>query len=161
MFHTTNDAIYHAFFNEFYNWLLSLNKDNTAQYKNNVEVKALFDSWYAKYHGLERLCGLTQAKLANTKDNILANIEFKREEGLLQLTEFLQGNTQRILLLHGLAGVGKSVLVKKYFNRANPLDGECLFINIADIHLLTPDIRNFMWKQYLSMMSSLFTSMKI
>jgi GTPase SAR1 family protein len=128
-FHTHNDALYHAFFYEFYDWLISPRAEVIT--RNKMEL--MFNEWYNKYIYLERLSGLTKQRIFDGEKRIAAIHYFEREEILLQLQAFISTSHVSCLALHGDPGMGKSTLVYKLFASNNPYDGQYLFINVREL----------------------------
>ncbi|MFA5959970.1 MAG: hypothetical protein WC785_05590 [Tatlockia sp.] len=124
---TTNDAIYHAFFHEFYDWTLAQHPRTWS----NIELSALLDGWHAKYISIERLCGLTQFRVQRVASKL--NHHFQRVEEMAALKTFYKDSNNNYLMVFGEGGIGKTTLIQAFYKEMQPRDGEMLFLSIYDL----------------------------
>jgi ABC-type oligopeptide transport system ATPase subunit len=134
-FHTHNDAIYFAFFSEFYNWLIS----PEAKSLTNHDIKELFEGWYNNYILLERLCSHTLERIAiiekmvRSEDTVIDQAYFDRPVELEKLEYFINHDDKKVLILHGESGTGKSTLIYTFYRTQDFIDGRFLFIDLEEI----------------------------
>jgi ankyrin repeat protein/DNA replication protein DnaC len=136
-FNITSSAIFHAFYNKFYAWLIS----KTAEALDRTEIEDLFKGWKNNYIYLERLYGLTDINLKNIAAKLENRHYFDRPRELEQLEKFVanESHGKNIVFLLGEAGIGKSCLVEKYFQKQALAQGQALFIDIRDFSHLAHD----------------------
>lgn len=128
-FNLNHDALYHAFFHQFYEWLIA----REGVVYTSDQVKQFFDGWYNQYVISERLAGITQQKLQHDVREKGKLVALERGAELQALETFSASNEKNILFLTGEAGIGKSTLVRNFFETKPPVNGHYFFLDAEDL----------------------------